>query len=422
MGERILTAFEHRPLAIGSGPDALSDADVGALLRLGEQRPGFCAMGHRHVKLAQYAGLVRLDGRLLEILPKIGEHADPSRSRGALLRMLSLARRLPVAVVGAAAHRLERRSLLEVFIAAFLDELALLARRGLVHRYRSREEDLTLVRGRLVFARQATTLAMRPDRIACVYDELTPDNAWNRLLKAALLASRGWIRELDTARHWLALATAFDDVSPRPAAEVLAHALVPDRQVQHYDAAVGWAQWILRLLSPNLRAGEAEAPALLFDNNRLFEQAVAARLAARARERGLRLEAQHTGLRLASVGDDPSAGAFPLRPDLVLVGDGVIAVGDTKWAGIEADGRGRLVPSEAHIYQLNAYASVYPCDELALIYPFDESVAERAASTYRLPPRGARSPRVHVLRVDVSRDGLPLVGPPRESMLASLLA
>src|SRR5690606_37882057 len=71
VGSTIITALEHQTLSVDDGPDAmLRPHEAARLLELGASRPGFCTAGNRSVKLAQYAGLVNLGGRMLEVLPK----------------------------------------------------------------------------------------------------------------------------------------------------------------------------------------------------------------------------------------------------------------------------------------------------------------------------------------------------------------
>jgi 5-methylcytosine-specific restriction enzyme subunit McrC len=415
-----LTAVEYQSIPVGGDSAALSRADVDRLLTLAESRPGFCIQGHRVVKLAQYVGLVRLNDRILEILPKIGECNDVAKSRGTLLRLLAMVHDLPLKTSETVAHALRKQTLLDVFIAAFLRDVATLVRGGLVRRYRAEAEDLRLIRGRLDIHRQASTLAMRVDRLACRYDDLTYDNPWNQLLKAGMTVARPWIRQLDTYRHWGELMASFAEVSnPRSA---LFHSLKPDRQVQHYAAATTWARWILRLLSPNLRAGTAEAPELLFDMNSLFEKAVTAKLRRGARSVGLHLSSQERGRYLANRVGNEETRHFGMRPDLVLYdGHRVVCVADTKWVGVPVASNGRMKPSDGHMYQLNAYATVYPGAELALIYPYAESDADATATTYRLWSSGADGQLLHILRVDVATDGLPLMGPHHQPSIAAAL-
>lgn len=411
MRASVLTAFEHQTLKIGDDQGhggELSLAEAQRLHSLAKVRPGLCTFGHRSVKLAQFTGLVNLGERILEVLPKTGELSDASASRGTLLRLLGLADELPLFADAGVGHDLQRQTLLDVFVRAFLGSVSNLVRAGLLRRYRTEEEDLGVVRGRLVLKRQATVLALRPDRLACRFDDLTVDNPWNQVLKAALAAVRPWTRSVPAHRLWLELVSAFDDVSTVRDAVALHAGLRVDRQARHYAAAFSWAGWILRLLSPSLRGGAREAPELLFDMNRLFEIAVAALLRRRAAARGVQLSVQDTGLHLSPGEEMDGPGYFRLRPDIVLrAGASVLVVADTKWTLVERDCDGRIAPSDAHVYQLNAYAGVYPCDEVVLIYPWHRALEGAHPTIYRLPPTASREPMLHVVCVDVGDEAMP---------------
>ena len=155
MHGRTITLLEHERTPVGSGDAALSPAEAERLVALSEERPGFVVMGHRSLKLSQFVGLVNLgNGRVLEILPKVGEHRDPARGRGTLLRLLREAYDLPLFSGGEVDHGLLERELLDVFVLAYLRTLATLIRAGLLRRYEGREEDLGVIRGRLLLKQQ----------------------------------------------------------------------------------------------------------------------------------------------------------------------------------------------------------------------------------------------------------------------------
>jgi 5-methylcytosine-specific restriction enzyme subunit McrC len=262
---------------------------------------------------------------------------------------------------------------------------------------------------------------MRPDRLACRFDALTPDHACNRTLKTALHVLRPWIGDVALARQWLELNLAFDEVGTLPAGAP-PPSVPRERDLRRYAAALTWARWILELLSPSLRAGAEAAPALLFDMNRLFEQAVATHLRRRAQRRGLHLRTQDTGHHLAHSADASARAHFGLRPDLVLANDhAVVCVADTKWCRLDIDAHGRCSPASSHLYQLNAYASVYACGELALIYPYQGSPRSQGGDAYHLPSRGGARPLLQVVCLDVSREGLPWVGDAAPTALAGVL-
>lgn len=421
-----LTAFEHQALPVGlsKGGQALTTTECGRLAHLANRRPGFCSLGYQSVKLAQYAGLVGLGGRVLEILPKVEAANGISEvGRGIFLRLLRKSRDLKLFTEGLVQQDLRRQPLLEVFIAAFLDAGMSLVRGGLFRTYQSTEDDLPLIRGRLLIGRQVATHALRVDRLACRFDELTVDNIWNQVLKAALYAAKPWISNLTLRRRWLELSTAFLDVSLRPFNATDLDVLIFDRQAVRYKPAIQWAKWILRVLSPNLRAGSSEAPELLFDMNKLFESAVVTILQGKAATvPGLRICAQETGAFLATVGESGIEKAFRLRPDIVIRDAGqVVAVGDTKWARVGVGAGGYLKPDEAHIYQMQAYASVYACDHFTLIYPWHAGLEGSKPTTFALPKIEQRSPVVTITCIDVGSDGFETTYGSSDSVIDRLL-
>lgn len=401
----LLTAWEHETLAIGQGARDLSASEVDMLASISRTRPGFCTLGNRSVRLAQFAGLVNLGGRVLEVLPKVASSNDASADRGTFLRLLHAAKRVPIHSRGAVGHSVERRTLLGVFIDAFLEEVSLLVRGGLLRQYQSRTDDLRVVRGRLQVTRQATVHGMRPDVISCQFDELSIDNPRNQVLRTALSVVRPWIESVDAARRVAELGAAFEGAALLRNALPVIDGLLPDRRAIRYQNSLRWAELILRLLSPNLRSGNSPAPEMLFDMNRLFEAAIAANLKRRGRPLGVELSVQDTSHELE---DRQSHPAFKLRPDMVLRSNGsLVAIVDTKWT-LSAPGRsGRIEPEASHVYQMNAYASAFGCEEFYLVYPWHSAVDSAAPSVFHLKRRGGAPVRLNVVCVDVGSDDFP---------------
>lgn len=409
-----LTVLEHEtvPVAATAGPGRLSEQEAEEAARIALRRPGFCQRGYRSLRFSQYGGVVNLAGRALEILPKVEKQTQPAaHCRGAFLRLLALAGDLPLSALQALGQATREASLLEVFIAAFFDELGLLLRGGLLRRYREESDELPLLRGRLLIADQLRCHALRHDRLACRYDELSADNDWNRVLKTGLGAVRPWLNSPRLRRRWSELWPAFDDVREPAAADVFAR-LSPDRQVVRYAAAVRWARWIVASCSPALRAGTAMAPGLLFDANQLFERAVAGHLRTRCARHPARLEllCQDSGTFLARIAAASRAHpAVPVRPDLLLRENGMLRlIADTKWKCIEPGRNGHVEPSVQDVHQLLAYAAAYRCGDVALIYPWHAGLRVARETVLELPSTRGAAVRLHVVVVDVGAAELPL--------------
>ena len=408
-----LTILEHQTVPVGGdGTGMITSDELEQLAQLAADRPGFCQLGYRSVKFAQYAGLVRMGDRLLEILPKVEDSCtDVAFSRNTFLCMLSLASNTDMHLGRDVAHGDHGQTLLEIFIRAFFDALTSLIRGGLLRRYRSVEDDLPVLRGRLDVERQATVHAMRFDRLACRFDELTADNEWNRALHYALHVLRPWSGKGELGRRWFELAAALSDIALVPVTPAEIAAFRYDRQVTHYRSAMQWAKWIIRELSPNVRAGESEACEMLFDMNRLFESAVAASMEAKAEGGPYSVMRQDRTTFLATLLNGRSGKQVnALRPDIVIrKGSSIAAIADTKWTRVSSDKDGYLIPDNAHMYQMLAYASAYRCENLALIYPWHEGIANAKPTTYALPQIDAHRPKVHLLCVNTSADQLGLI-------------
>jgi len=425
MTPNYITAIEHESIPITESPTlhSLTPAEAERLAVIGCQRPGFCVLGAREVKLAQYCGIVSLGSRVLEILPKTQRGDSPHTCRGVLLRLLKAAGRSPQFQHLPAGQEHCSLPLLEVFIHAYFDAVAVLSRGGLLKQYCEWDDDLNVVRGRIALDRQLVANANRPDRIACAFDELTIDHSWHRTLKRAIRITRPWIHSIGLNRRWIELMALFDEVDDTRLAAAETDRLVFDRKAERYRTAIEWARWIITLLAPSLRAGKNEAPSLLFDMNRLFESSIAAVLRRRSAHAGLTIDTQDTSRKFATVhGGGKSGQIFTLRPDLTLRdGDRLLAIGDTKWKLISTDDAGRLRPGNDDLLQMHAYAAAYRCSDLVLIYPWSDELRASVQTHLELPETHGQATRVHVVCVDVHADRLPAIRGAESNVFGRLL-
>jgi 5-methylcytosine-specific restriction enzyme subunit McrC len=425
MTPNYVSATEHELLAIGEAPGekTLTQIEANRLMAISQQRGGFCQLGVRTVRLSQYCGIVSLGTRVLEILPKVSDYDSHETCRGVLLRLLKVAGRFPQFQHLPAGQEHRSMPLLEVFIHAYFDAVTVLSRGGLMKQYCGLEEDLNVVRGRIDLDRQMAANANRPDRVACAFDELTIDHIWHRTLKRAIRLTRPWIHNIELNRRWIELMALLDEVEDTRLRTADLDRLVFDRKAERYRTAIDWARWIIALLSPSLRAGQHEAPSLLFDMNRLFESSIAAVLRRRADYSGLVIDTQETGRHFAtSFGGDRSGKVYNLRPDLMLrQGKKLLAIGDTKWKLVDREEGGRLKPSNTDLLQMFAYAAAYHCSELTLIYPWSGHLGGTVDTYLELPPVDGKSIRLDVVCVDVRSDRLPVVSGAVGSAFAEVL-
>ncbi|MDE0192573.1 MAG: McrC family protein [Gammaproteobacteria bacterium] len=358
--------WQHLPIGPNDVPTDAADR-LHALAeretrRLRLPQPVLTRTAKPSLRAGQVVGVLSVPGASVEILPKIGGEGEGA-VRCALTRMLAVAWGLRVADSEPALLATQREDLLEVIIRLFADRLLVAVRRGLPHRYRLREDDLPLLRGKLNVPRQLARYAIRADRLACSFDELSVDTPLNRVLKAAVVRLVAATRSAANSRRLAELIARFEFVGE--SANPIAEPVRLDRTNTAFHRLQRMARLLLGGDWQSTTTGTVEGYALLFPMNELFEEFVGPTLRAAVSPQPVYL--QHTG-RYALEGQH--RGLFALRPDIVVNGDLII---DTKWKALKPDER-TLGVEQSDVYQMLAYARAYEATRLVLLYPWHEGL------------------------------------------------
>lgn len=372
--------FEWRSLPYGDGPGTIPLWAAERLARVarawssGSEDGGkVIQLGHRSLRAGQVVGILAAEGCALEILPKI-DSADAEGTEGQarkqLVHMLAVALDLDVRSGALSDHDWQNDTLLEILISLFTRQLIDAVRRGMPRRYLGFADDLPALRGKLDVIRQFSTLAASPQRLACRYDELSPDILLNRIMKTAVAHLARLARRPDNQRRLAELNLIYADITPMAQQGIAWDAVQLDRTNARWRSALAMARLLLGETYQTTTSGGREGFSLLFEINTLFEEYVG-RLVRRA-VAGTGLTVHLQGGRLYCLRDAEDGRAlFQTRPDILVKRDGeVIHVIDTKWKRIGAriDDPKRGV-SQADVYQMMAYAQLYGCDSLMLLYP-----------------------------------------------------
>ena len=383
-------------------PDArrLHAAAERAARHLGLPETAVLTRTYRGLKAGQVVGILSIPGRTIEILPKIdGEAGDV---RAALIRMLAVAWDLRVAEGELATLDTQRHDLLELLLRLFANRLLTAVRRGMPRRYLTHEEDLALLRGRLDVKRQFTHLAVRPDRLACRYDELSEDTPLNRVLKAAVTRLAGLARFAASARRLSELAARFDFV--RDSSDPLRESVRLDRTNMAFHDLYRLAKLFLSGDWQSTVGGRSVGFALLFPMDKLFEAFIGRSLKRALAPRTVHLQHRRRSA-LTGTNGEP---LFALQPDVVIEeSDDRPVVLDTKWKRLTPrarDGKTTMGVAQSDIYQMLAYARAYGARRLVLIYPWHEEMGMRQGVHRRWFVTGMDC-RLDVATVDVGRPG-----------------
>ena len=374
--------FEYDRLKLGQvvGNVTFEPRDLEALQRIHADQDGYFDLIHHGVRFKNYVGVLHLSRLTIEILPKADNHPDASEEgkdgwRNLLIDMLRISGLSKVGSVSKAHQRLRNNTLLEMYLRHFLDECDEVLRRGMVKTYRRKRGNVGALKGQLVFATHLRQNIVRRDRFFTEHQVYDHGHLANHVLHAALevvnrIAVNAELRS--TARRLL---LRFPEMPKTPPIqESTFDKLDGGRKLENYRDALGLAKLILLNFSPDLRRGEDDVLAILFDMNVLWE-----RFIYRILQRGL----GESGYKVSYQNAKKFWNTRLVKPDLVLeTPQGEQVVIDTKWKLIR-DGR----PSDADLKQMFVYNLYWQTDRSILLYPGAETWSGDWGRFYEGKPR-----------------------------------
>ena len=257
-----------------------------------------------------------------------------------------------------------KETLVEALVPAFASAARRAFARGLLHGYRTEDEALHVVRGRIRIDEQIRRRFGASIPLEVRYDEFTDDVLMNRLVKAATARlSRMHIRSRQsrTDLGWIDArldGVALVEFSPNAVPEVSFN-----RLTGHYRDIVALARLILRHSTIETERGGTRAAGFLMDMNRVFQDFVTLAL---REELGL----SDRTLRSNGVVHLDEKKSIELKPDISWWDGGhCMFVGDVKYKRVRDRERG----PNADLYQLLAYATAFDLPGGLLVYAQGEA-------------------------------------------------
>jgi 5-methylcytosine-specific restriction enzyme subunit McrC len=227
------------------------------------------------VSAKSWVGMVRFQGFELQVVPKlVGDNL-------ALVELIDFARGLD------ALHRYPSvrqfkgsgTCLFDLIALLLVESCERLLRGGLLSDYCELEDDLPVVRGRILMEKQVLKRFGRIDRLECRHDEYLTDIVENRLLLAALSVCAGRVGHPGVSLRVRRLLAVFSEACDLINLDLrLVRSLLSyDRKNEHYRGPHEMAWLVLDGLGIEdiYTKGPQQCFAFLLDMNRLFEDFIA---------------------------------------------------------------------------------------------------------------------------------------------------
>lgn len=405
-----ITLIEHETLPIlperRYGQKALSIPYANTLQRLEGKLPDkVFSWRHHSIKFANYCGVICLGRLTLEILPKIyGKETEPGSCRNALIKMLVKARKIKLQKGAASSIKLQKYSLLDVFILHFCELLHTELMQGMIRHYIEKKENLNVIRGRLRVEQQFKLNLTHKERLFCQYDELSANNAHNQVIKFVLRQMVNKAFGVSARKKVGELLMRFDPINDVNVDLQMIDNIGFNRSTSRYEPIIQQCRWFLQGLHPDVLVGKDSCMSLLFDMNKLFESYVGSVFRKLAREAGIRMREQGPQ-KYMMTRQDTEQQIFLMKPDMVFLDNenSLISIADAKWKMLDEREK-KLCISQSDLYQMASYAARYRVQRLAIVYPKQHHLKKKIDFNIQGTPVS-----LEVIPIDINSNSTPSI-------------
>lgn len=370
---KLIQVFEHQRLLKNNTYDDVrfEERYFRALLKLNElNNSKYFTPIYEGIKFDSYVGVLQVDDLVIEVLPKVEGHtSEKNQWRDVLIEMLRVTHQLKVNEVGQASVAKQRIHLLDIYFDWFLREVEQLVHAGLIKQYRKETKNTLALKGKLEFAGHIRKNLVHQERFYTTHQVYDKDHLLHRIVNEALQVVETMSKGTYRYGRCKAVQLNFPEVGALAVVAQTFEKINFNRKNQPYQTVIALARLIILNYSPNVKHGDEQMLALMFDMNDLWEKYVLAKL---------QQQANHEWL----VKGQESKRFWEYKtisPDIVLqhIANGDTYIIDTKWKNYAYDRIGM-----DDLRQIYVYNEFWEAKLGMLLYPSPTETKIAVKGTY----------------------------------------
>lgn len=369
---QVLKVFEYQSIRLGEQNNGIvfNKKHLQALAQFLDQKPHpYYQLIYQGVKFSHYVGAIQVGDLTIEILPKADKNASPDINlwQGVLLDMLKSCRLLKVETLSSAWLQLRPNSILELYFDLFLNEVEHLLRQGLLKAYQRKEGNVSSLKGRLIFQKHLHHNLAHQERFYTNHEKYDYSHLLNQIILKGLYVLKKLLISPSLAARLQRVLVHFPTIPDFNITEKQVQQISFNRKTVRYQTALEIARLLIFNYSPDIRGGQHDLLALLFDMNLLFEEYVYQQFR-RLSSDELRVKRQQM---------KPFWNRRYIQPDIVLTFRGKNYVLDTKWKVLK-----KVQPNMQDLKQLLIYCQYFEAEQGILLYPKVHDLADLKPVVY----------------------------------------
>lgn len=313
------------------------------------------------IRFCNYVGVIKVKDLSIEILPKTDRHtANEKQWQHVLLEMLTISLQVKAKTTTHADIHVRHHSVLETYLQLFLEETQRLLHDGLVKKYRQNISNQNALKGKLLLHQHVTKNLVHAERFYVSHQVYDRDNIYNSILEETLYCINAINASVSINKTTGKLLLDFPECKPIKISECLFQKLVYDRKTERYKNAIELARIILLNYHPDLKGGNNNILAIMFDMNLLWETYIYKMMATASYKWPVKCEVSPQESRC--FWQHPNKWTLHLKPDIVVSYSKKKYILDTKW-------KYQKDTTTEDVRQMYAYGNYWEASKRYLLYP-----------------------------------------------------
>lgn len=286
---------------------------------------------YNKLKFINYVGIIKVNNLVIEILPKISLSNDIIKDRQMLIFMLSKCKKLSVDIKDLLKSNILSNSLLDILARLFSKKLLSEMQKGLYREYVSKEDALSIIRGKILISKSIKENTINKNKINCKYDEFTEDNLFNAILKRAVNVILFSTNNDDIKKELNIINNVFSEVSDIYISNNIILNYKLNRMNSRFSECFTLAKLILLNSSMDKSLGKENGFSILFEMNYLYEEYIGVLLEEVFYDSDIKVNTQEKSKYLLW-NTLKERNEIALKPDIVIYKDNKPKIIiDTKW-------------------------------------------------------------------------------------------
>lgn len=391
-------AFEY--IYFGNGQDQINSNEFRALQRYLEKiipkDKQALDINHNRFRFINYVGIISLDNFTIEVTPKISLSSDKKEDKKMLLHMLSKCSDIEINLDHSIDSNVQKYNLIELIANKYLDSLIKELNRGVFHDYINKEENIKVVRGKIMLDKYIKKNYANKMNIFCSYDEYSDDNLLNQIFKLACSRILSKVQDVELKNKVKKSLCLLGNVSNVDLSKESIINIKLNKQNKRFSEILQLAKFILLNLANENSLGNKNGFSMLFAMNDLFEHYIGKLVKMICNKNNKKATTQDKRNHLL-IDAKTNQRSFKLIPDVVIEENNTpVMIIDTKWKVVEYNSKATYKSSD--IYQMYAYANAYTeVKKVILLYP---SLGEKEYPSWKLINDMNKVIEVRTVRLD----------------------